>query len=157
MQKLKGLWIPADILLNKKLSDKEKIILSMIMYLSEEKGCCFASNKYIANIVNVTFDRVSKIIRSLKDKGYVKIKLKYKIDSKEIEERQIIPMVKNTHRYSRKVQEGIVKNNYSGSKKYLYPIGKKDKDIKYKNNNIKKRNDSEFNWNSLYANKDIFV
>ena len=28
MQKLKGLWIPADILLNKELSDKEKIILS---------------------------------------------------------------------------------------------------------------------------------
>ena len=46
MQKLKGLWIPAEILLNKDLSDKEKIILSMILYLSEEKGSCFASNKY---------------------------------------------------------------------------------------------------------------
>lgn len=67
MQKLKGLWIPADILLNKDLSDKEKIILAMILYLSEEKGSCFASNKYIANIVNVTHERVSKIISSLKD------------------------------------------------------------------------------------------
>ena len=37
------------------LSDKEKIILSMIVYLSEEKGSCFASNKYIANIV---FERI---------------------------------------------------------------------------------------------------
>ena len=73
MQKLKGLWIPAEILLNKDLSDKEKIILSMILYLSEEKGSCFASNKYIANIVNVTPERVSKIIRSLKDKGYVNL------------------------------------------------------------------------------------
>ena len=27
MQKLKGLWIPAEILLNEDLSDKEKIIL----------------------------------------------------------------------------------------------------------------------------------
>ena len=36
MQKLKGLWIPAEILLNEDLSDKEKIILSMILYLSEE-------------------------------------------------------------------------------------------------------------------------
>ena len=43
MQNLKVLWIPAEILLNKDLSDKEKIILSMILYLSEEKGSCFAS------------------------------------------------------------------------------------------------------------------
>ena len=28
-QKLNGLWIPAEILLNKSLSDKEKIILSI--------------------------------------------------------------------------------------------------------------------------------
>ncbi len=27
-QKLKGLWIPAEILLNEELSDKEKIILA---------------------------------------------------------------------------------------------------------------------------------
>ena len=41
----------------------------MILYLSEERKSCFASNKYIANIVNVTHERVSKIIRSLKDQG----------------------------------------------------------------------------------------
>lgn len=59
-QKLKGLWIPVEILLNKDLSDKEKIILSMILYLSEETKSCFASNKYIASIVNVTANRVYK-------------------------------------------------------------------------------------------------
>lgn len=106
MQKLKGLWIPADILLNKELSDKEKIILSMILYLSEEKGSCFASNKYISNIVNVTPERVSKIISSLKNKEYVKVKLKYKTDSKEIEKRQITPIVENINRYSGKTSRG---------------------------------------------------
>ena len=100
MQKLKGLWIAAEILLNEDLSDKEKIILSMIFYLSEERKSCFASNKYIANIVNVTHERVSKIIRALKDKGYVSVKLKYKTDSKEIEERQITPKVENINGYS---------------------------------------------------------
>ena len=35
-QKLKGLWISAEILLNEELKDKEKIILAMILYLSEE-------------------------------------------------------------------------------------------------------------------------
>ena len=129
MQKLKGLWIPAEILLNKDLSDKEKIILSMVLYLSEEKGSCFASNKYIANIVNVTHERVSKIISSLKDKGYISVKLKYKTDSKEIEQRQIMPIVENINRYSQKVQEGIEENNYPDSQKQPYPIGENNKDI----------------------------
>lgn len=52
-QRLKGLWIPAEILLNEELTDKEKLILAMILYLSEETASCFASNKYIANIVNI--------------------------------------------------------------------------------------------------------
>ena len=170
MQKLKGLWIPAEILLNEDLSDKEKIILSMILYLSEERKSCFASNKYIANIVNVTHERVSKIISSLKDKGYVSVKLKYKTDSKEIEERQIIPKPQNINGYSQKLQESIDNNNYLDSEKRPYPIGENNKDIinniKNKNNynkecqtNKKKyvpyrsdRNYDNFNWDSLYAN-----
>ena len=173
MQKLKGLWIPAEILLNKDLSDKEKIILSMILYLSEEKGSCFASNKYIANIVNVTPERVSKIIRSLKDKGYVKVKLKYKTDSKEIEERQIKPIVENIDRHSQKLQEGIDNNNYSDSEKQPYPIGGNNKDIinniKNKNNynkeshtknnnkvNFEQRDYTGYDFTKFYANASAF-
>ncbi len=170
MQKLKGLWIPAEILLNENLSDKEKIILSIILYLSEETKSCFASNKYIANIVNVTPERVSKIISSLKDKGYISVKLKYKTDSKEIEERQITPIVENVNRYSQKLQEGIDNNNYLDSEKRPYPIGENNKDIinniKNKNNYNKEcqtskkkyvpyrsdRNYDNLNWDSLYAN-----
>ena len=168
-QKLKGLWIPVEVLLNKDLSDKEKIILSMILYLSEETKSCFASNKYIASIVNVTANRVSKIISSLKDKEYIKVKLKYKTDSKEIEERQILPIVENINRCSQKHLEGIDINNYSDSQKQPYPIGDNDKDIinninnknnykkedTHKKKNIPYRSDrygDDFNWNSLYAN-----
>ena len=166
MQKLKGLWIPAEILLNKDLSDKEKIILSMVLYLSEEKGSCFAS------IVNVTPERVSKIISSLKDKEYVKVKLKYKTDSKEIEERQITPIVENINRYSEKIQEGIDNNNYSDSEKQPYPIGENNKDIinniKNKNNynkesrnrnnkaNFEQRDYTGFDFTKLYANASAF-
>ena len=137
MQKLKGLWIPVEVLLNKDLSDKEKIILSMILYLSEETKSCFASNKYIASIVNVTANRVSKIISSLKDKEYIKVKLKYKTDSKEIEQRQITPIVENINRYNSKSQEGIGTNNYLDSQNQLYPIYDKDKDIRKSYNKIK--------------------
>lgn len=169
MQKLKGLWIPVEVLLNKDLSDKEKIILSMILYLSEENKSCFASNKYIASIVNVTANRVSKIISSLKEKEYIKVKLKYKTNSKEIEQRQITPIVQNINRYNSKSQEGIETNNYLDSQNQQYPIYNKDKDIinniKNKNNynkwdTCKKKNTSygndrnydDFDWSSLYAN-----
>lgn len=77
-QRLKGLWIPAEILLNEELTDKEKIILSMILYLSDETGSCFASNQYIASIVKVSTNRVSKIISSLKNRKYIQVNLKYK-------------------------------------------------------------------------------
>ena len=137
MQKLKGLWIPAEILLNEELTDKEKLILAMILYLREETSSCFASNKYIANIVKVTTNRVSKIISSLKEKNYIKVKLKYKTDSKEIQERQILPIVETINRYSQKHLEGIDINNYLDSQKQPYPIGDNDKDII---NNIKNKN-----------------
>ena len=173
-QKLKGLWIPAEILLNNDLSDKEKIVLSMVLYLSDYTGSCFASNKYISSIVNVTSDRVSKIVSSLKEKGYVDVNLKYKIDTKEIEERQIIPSVERINRYSEKYLEGIGKNNYSSSQKEPHSIGKNDKDIinniKNKNNynkelQIKKKNKANFeqrdytgfDFTKLYANADAFL
>lgn len=171
-QKLKGLWIPAEILLNNDLSDKEKIILSMILYLSDNTGSCFASNKYIANIVNVTSDRVSKIVSLLKEKGYVDVNLKYKIDTKEIEERQIIPITENINRYSEKYLEGIGKKNYSDSQKELHPIVENDKDIRnnIKNNynkelqikknnkaNFEQRDYTSFDFTKLYANADAFL
>ena len=171
-QKLKGLWIPAEILLNNDLSDKEKIVLSMVLYLSDDTGSCFASNKYIANIVNVTSDRVSKIVSLLKEKGYVDVNLKYKIDTKEIEERQIIPITENINRYSEKYLEGIGKKNYSDSQKELHPIVENDKDIRnnIKNNynkelqikknnkaNFEQRDYTSFDFTKLYANSDVFL
>lgn len=173
-QRLKGLWIPAEILLNEELTDKEKLILAMILYLSEETSSCFASNKYIANIVNVTANRVSKIISSLKEKQYIKVKLKYKTDSKEIEQRQITPIVQNINRYNSKSQEGIETNNYLNSQNRPYPIYDKDKDIinniKNKNNynkeslgkknnkaNFDRRDYTDFDLTKLYANADAFV
>lgn len=173
MQKLKGLWIPAEILLNKDLSDKEKIILSMILYLSDETGSCFASNKYIASIVNVSSDRVSKIVSSLKKKEYIEVTLNFKVDSKEVESRQIIPNKEKINKYSEKYLEGIGKNTYCASQKQSYPIVENNKDIinniKNKNNynkeshtknnnkvNFEQRDYTGFDFTKLYANASTF-
>ena len=173
MQKLKGLWIPAEILLDEELTDKEKFVLSMILYLSDETGSCFASNQYIASVVKVTSNRVSKIISSLKNKKYILVILKYKKESKEIEQRQIIPIVQMNNGYSQNKQEGIGKDNNLASQNEPYPIGESNKDIKYniknKNNynkeshdkknskaNFEQRDYTGFDYTKLYANARAF-
>lgn len=112
---LKGIWIPKEILFNNKLNDKEKILLSVVLALSTELGYCFASNRYLSQVLNITINRASKIISSLKDKGFIDIKIIYEEGTKEIKSRKIeiideilkgIVISNNT--YGQMEQEGIV-------------------------------------------------
>jgi len=43
--KLKGIWIPFEILTNNEMSDKEKYIYSIILFLSKETNKCYCSNR----------------------------------------------------------------------------------------------------------------
>ena len=153
--KLKGIWIPENIIFDTELSTTEKFVLSVILYLSENEKCCFASNRYIASIINVSTGRASKIISKLKARGYVQVKLNYKTGSKEIENRVIIPMVKNVNTYNYERLSPIAANNYISGQKELLPIVNKCKDIKRnitnKNNYIKRKYPDEY-WNQFYVN-----
>ena len=146
---LKGLWMPSEILINDKLSDKEKIILSMIIYLSKDKGYCFATNNYFSDILNVTVVSISRIINSLK-----KINMNYKSNSKEIENRQIIPLKEVTDRYYQNCGYTINKNDKTNYRNCKIPINTNDKDIKrdIKNKKYIGREYSEEFLNGLYAN-----
>ena len=70
MKEFKGVWIPYEILTDIKLNDKEKFVYSMIRYLSKEKECIM-SNSYISELLNITKIQASRIINSLKKKGYI--------------------------------------------------------------------------------------
>lgn len=151
---LKGLWIPVEILINKELSDKEKIILSMILYLSKDTGHCFATNNYFSDILNVTVVSISRIINSLKKKNYIKVNMKYKSNSKEIENRQIIPLKKVINKYYQNCGYPINKNDKTNYQNCKIPINTKDKDIKNNiiNKNYMGREYSKEFLESLYAN-----
>lgn len=152
---LKGLWMPSEILINNKLSDKEKIILSMIIYLSKDKGYCFATNNYFSDILNVTVVSISRIINSLKKKNYIKINMNYKSNSKEIENRQIIPLNKVINRYHQNCGHPIIKNDKKCYQNCKIPIKKDDKDIIINNIKNKKYIGREYSnefLESLYAN-----
>ncbi len=127
---IKGIWIPFEILIKKDLSDKEKLIYSIILYFSKENNYCSVSNTQLAELLNITTNHVSKLISSLSNKKYVKVHLKYKKDSKEIENRILNPIFKINNRYNSKQQ-------FTYNQNELPPILKNDKDI---NNNIFKNN-----------------
>ena len=125
----KGMWIPENIIYNKELSIQEKFILSMILYLSKEKGYCFASNKYIANIMNVSSDRISKIISKLSKKNYIRVELNYKIGSNKVEKRKIIPVSIVCDGGSQKQLDDIGKGNYIHSYKGQAYVGENNEGI----------------------------
>ena len=67
---LEGIWIDIEILKDENLSIQEKVIFAMIKALDKGNGC-YASNRYFAELLNVTPKRASDIVRSLITKEYV--------------------------------------------------------------------------------------
>lgn len=67
---LKGLWIPAEVAFNDKLSYSEKFLFFFIESLDNEKGC-FASNDYLSRVMGVSQQTITNGISKLKDLGYI--------------------------------------------------------------------------------------
>ena len=67
-----GLWIPREILLLP-ISIMQKVLLAEIMALSQRKGVCFASNKYLADFIHTSPDTVKRCLAGLKEAGYISI------------------------------------------------------------------------------------
>lgn len=102
----KGIWIPKDIWLSEDLTLQEKLFLVEIDSLDNEEGC-YATNDYFANFFGISKTRVSLVIKSLVDKGYIESTLVYKEGTKEILKR----VLKVCYRgYLTKVKEGIQGN-----------------------------------------------
>ena len=67
--------IPATVLYNKELKANEKILYAIITSLACKEGYCFASNKYLAEKLDVTPKTVSSWISDLRDKGFITVEL----------------------------------------------------------------------------------
>ena len=155
---LKGIWIPIEILTDDKLSDKEKIIYAIIIYLSKENQYCFLTNKTISELLNISVTQVSNLINSLKSKEYIDTELIYKENTKQVEMRKLIP-IKNEDTYLRKVKYPLQAN-------FNTPIKEKFKNNKYNSDkkfqkksmaNFEQRKYDDIDFTRLYANADAFI
>ncbi len=79
--------IPATVRYDKSLRANAKLLYSELTCLSEKDGYCYASNNYFAKLYEVDPSAISKWLKQLSDKGYIKIEYSY--SGKECTERRI--------------------------------------------------------------------
>ena len=70
----KGVWIPRDVWLDRRLTALEKVILIEIDSLDSTERGCYASNAYIAEFCQCSETKVSTAISKLVKLGYLRIK-----------------------------------------------------------------------------------
>ena len=123
--------LPANVRYDNEIPANAKLLYSEITALCNEKGYCWATNEYFANLYDVSKTSVSKWISALVEKKYLYSEIIYKEGTKEI-----------LNRYLRIVKDPI-------EEKLNTPIEEKLKDNNI-NNNIKINNTFNSSSNTIY-------
>lgn len=127
-QKQRGYYaiIPAKVRYCKQLPILARMLYGELTALANEKGYCWASNAYFAELYEVSKDRISRLISMLEISGFIsteiitdpktKVVLKRKIyiekNLDSIVVKEIPQRIKNGHKpKDKKKSEGIVENN----------------------------------------------
>src|SRR5690606_33316745 len=76
--------IPANVRYDKDLTPNAKLLYAEITCLCNQTGYCWSTNKYFAELYNVSNVSISKWINQLVEKGYINSTFEYKEGTKEI-------------------------------------------------------------------------
>ena len=80
---------PTLVLDDMSLNNNEKVLYTRISSLTNKYGYCFATNKYLAKLLGTSERNLKRWLKNLIDKNYIISEIKYKNNSKEIEERRL--------------------------------------------------------------------
>ena len=147
--------IPATVLYNKELKANEKLLYAIITSLACKEGYCFASNKYLAEKLDVNPKTISSWISDLKDRGFIIVEL-IRNENKQIIQRRIyindVPYpLNNGYQYQSKngqaIHQKVEDNNIRNNNK----INNKEQ-RKFLSNYENQREYSKEFLESLYAN-----
>jgi len=121
--------IPADVRYDKDLTPNAKLLYAEITSLCNEKGYCWATNKYFAELYNVTIISVSKWVRELQEKGYIESQVVYAENTKQIIGRHItLPTLLNKNlipikeKFNIPIKEKFNNNNKDFNNKKEYRV-----------------------------------
>ena len=108
--------IPANVRYDKDLPANAKLLYGEITALCNEKGYCWATNQYFADLYGVSLLSVKRWINSLVEKKYVFRKLTYKPNSKEVDKRYLSldPSIQIDTRWYQKCYDPSIKNDTRG-------------------------------------------
>lgn len=119
--------IPAEVRYDKRLKPLARLLYGEITALTNDKGYCWATNNYFANLYSISSATVSRYISQLKEYGYITID--YKIKNNNIDKRKIYLNTIQNNKVLTKLTREYKQNNQTG-------ISKKVKDNNIINNTI---------------------
>lgn len=124
--------IPANVRYDPNLKDKAKLLYGEITALTNEKGYCWATNKYFADLYGVSTVTISTLIKNLIENGYIYSEIVYKEGTKEILNRYL-KIVKDPikENLNTPIKENFKENNTSSNNTFnnTYYINKELNDI----------------------------
>lgn len=72
---LKYVEVPMIVLLDEDISSTSKLLMGLITTLTMKEGFCYASNRYLSNLMKVSRRTITSCISSLKRKNYIKVEI----------------------------------------------------------------------------------
>lgn len=158
--------IPANVRYDDELTPNAKLLYGEVTALCNEKGYCWASNSYFANLYGVSTKSISNWVNQLVNSGYLTSEMTYKEGSKEIQSRHLKissnpmeekvmtprtkgndPMEEKFHTYGRKgydPMEEKVKDNTTTNNTYNNTINNTSKNTSRNSAKAKYADDSPY-------------
>lgn len=117
--------IPANVRYDKRLNANAKLLFGELTALSNERGYCWASNRYFAELYEVSVQSISSWVRALKECGYISLQLEYVEGTKQVKHRYIKmvgnPTLENLNTSPRKLDDPTLENFQPSPKKFDDP------------------------------------
>lgn len=124
--------IPASVRYDKRLNANAKLLYGEITALCNEKGYCWASNRYFAELYEVSVQSISKWIKNLSECGYINMQLEYAPGTKQVRHRYIqmadTPTIEKFNTSPPKVEGGTIEKFQPSPTKVDDPTLEKFKD-----------------------------
>lgn len=128
--------IPAEVRYDEDLPPNAKLLYGEITSLCNEKGYCWATNQYFADLYHSSVSAVKKWVSALVKKGYISLELIYKEGTRQVLQRKLYinPSVNFYTTPYKNLYDPSIKNNTTPSVK-MYTDN--NKVINNKSNNKK--------------------
>lgn len=108
--------IPAVVRYDKDLSSTAKLLYAEITALCNDKGFCWATNKYFSDLYEISDRQIQRILKQLCDKNYIKIIIENKVKRKiyilsTYDENVVGGATKMSYLYDKNVAHNNINNN----------------------------------------------